>query len=114
MISDKQSLLLLDFSTLYTNIPHDKLILALENIVNKCFTSSKIKYITVNHFEAFWSSVPSKKHTSFNITSLLNSIRFLIDNTFFKCGDLLLKQNIGIPMGTDPGPDFANLFFTLL
>ena len=99
-----------DFSTLYTKIPHDKLKLALNNIVEKCFEKSKMKYISINNYEAFWSDRVSKRYTSFNKTSLLNNIDFLIDNTFFMCGDLIFKQNIGIPMGTDPGPDFANLF----
>ena len=29
---------------------------------------------------------------------------------YFKCSDLILKQNIGIPMGTDSGPYFTHLF----
>ncbi|MEO0333994.1 MAG: hypothetical protein AAF223_20355, partial [Bacteroidota bacterium] len=37
-------------------------------------------------------------------------LRFVIDNTYFKCGDLVFKQNIGIPMGTDCAPKLANLF----
>ena len=99
-----------DFSTLYTNIPLDSLITALLEVINKCFENSKRKYITVNNSEASWDVTPSKKYFSFSKTSLVSSVRFLINNTYFKCGDLTLKQNIGIPMGTDPGPDFANLF----
>lgn len=99
-----------DFSTLYTNIPHGSLKEALTAIINKCFANSKKKLITVNNTEAFWNNIPSARLFSSNKTTLLNCIKFLIDNTYFKCGDLIFRQNIGIPMGTDPGPDFANLF----
>ena len=65
-----------DFSTLCTKIPHEKLKLALNNIVEKCFENSKMKYISINNYEAFWSDRVSKRYTSFNKTSLLNSIDF--------------------------------------
>ena len=99
-----------DFSTLYTNIPLDSLITALLEVINKCFENSKRKYITISNSEASWDATPSKIYFSFSKTSLVSSVQFLINNTYFKCGDITLKQNIGIPMGTDPGPDFANLF----
>ena len=99
-----------DFSTLYTNIPHNSLKEALSIIVEKCFSNSRMKYITINNSEAYWSKNPSTKLFSFSKPTLLSCINFLIDNTYFKCGDLTSRQNIGIPMGTDPGPDFANLF----
>ena len=105
-----ESVVTYDFSTLYTNIPHNNLKEALTVIIDKCFNNSRMKFIMINKSEAFWSNKPSAKYFSFDKTSLLTSIRFLIDNTYFKCGNLILKQNIGIPMGIDPGPDFANLF----
>ena len=97
------------FSTLCTNIPHNSLKETFMVIINKCFENSKKKFIIVNNSEAFWSNRPSTIF-SFSKTSLITCIQFLIDNTYFKCGDLILKQNIGIPMSTDPGQDFANLF----
>ena len=104
-----KSVVTYDFSTLYTNIPQNSLKETLKVIIDKCFENSKMKFITVNKLEAFWSNKPSANCFSFDKTSLLKCIYFLIDNTFFRCGDLILKQNIGIPMGTDPGPDFALL-----
>ena len=105
-----KSVVTYDFSPLYTNIPQNSLKETLKVIIDKCFENSKMKFITINKLEAFWSNKPSANCFSFDKTSLLKGIYFLIDNTFFRCGDLILKQNIGIPMGTDPGPDFANLF----
>ena len=37
-------------------------------------------------------------------------IKYLIDNCFFTVGDILFRQAIGMPMGSDPAPFFANLF----
>ena len=76
-----------DFSTLYTNIPHGSLKEALTAIINKCFANSKNKLITVNNTEAFWNNISSARLFSANKTTLLNCIKFLIDNTYFKCRD---------------------------
>ena len=35
---------------------------------------------------------------------------FLINNSFFQAGSKILRQVIGIPMGSDPVPFFDNLF----
>ena len=36
-------------------------------------------------------------------------IDLVIDNSFFKFGDKVFRQSIGIPMGIDPAPQMANL-----
>ena len=41
---------------------------------------------------------------------ILKAIKFLLDNCHFKFGNKLFRQVIGIPMGSDPAPYFANLF----
>ena len=40
--------------------------------------------------------------------SLINAIRYQLDNTLFTFGGKVFKQKIGIPMGIDDGPEFAN------
>ena len=37
-------------------------------------------------------------------------MEYLLDNFYFKVGDSLFRQIIGIPMGSDPAPYFANLY----
>ena len=37
-------------------------------------------------------------------------IDLFIDNSFFKFGDKVFRQSIGIPMGIDPAPQMANLY----
>ena len=37
-------------------------------------------------------------------------IDLVIDHSFFKFGDKVFRQSIGIPMGIDPAPQMANLY----
>ena len=99
-----------DFSTLYTSIPHDKLKTALKNIITKTFAATDKKFLTIYGNTASFTTNKSHNRSSFSRIQLIEAVEFLIDNSYFKCGDMVMKQNIGIPMGTDPGPDFANLF----
>ena len=41
--------------------------------------------------------------------SLIETVDFLIDNCFFRLGDRIFRQIIGVPIGVDPGPFIANL-----
>ena len=103
-----------DFSTLYTKLPHDELIKDLDEVVDFVFKGGKKKidgnrkYLTVRGSYAYWSR---KKHGTDSFTraqiKLLTS--HLIKETYFKVGNLLFKQCIGIPMGIDPAPFWANL-----
>ena len=45
----------------------------------------------------------------FSAKNLIEVICFIIDNSFFRLGELVFKQDIGIPIGVDPGPLLANL-----
>ena len=37
-------------------------------------------------------------------------IDFIVDNSFFRFGNVVYRQCIGIPMGVDPAPQMANLY----
>ena len=103
-----------DFSTLYTKLPHDELIKNLDEVVDFVFKGGKKKvdgnrkYLTVRGSYAYWTK---KKHGTDSFTraqiKLLTS--HLIKETYFQVGNLLFKQCIGIPMGIDPAPFWANL-----
>ena len=83
-----------DFSTLYTNIPHDLLLARLESLIKQAY-------------KTYWADTTEIDRASI---SLLYHIRFLIDNIYIKVGNKVVKQPIGIPMGTDCAPLSANLF----
>ena len=98
-----------DFSTLYTNIPHDKLINVLNYTIDFAFKGKQFPNISVNE-----SAQPRwcKKSKGFLFTKglLKTAVQYLIENSFFTVGDYIFRQTIGIPMGSDPAPFFANLF----
>ncbi len=103
-----------DFSTLYTKLPHDDLVNNLNNIVDFAFNGGNQKkdgnrkYLTVRGSSTFWSK---KKHgkNSFTKQQIKLMTAHLIKETYFQIGNLLLKQCVGIPMGIDPAPFWANL-----
>ena len=59
---------------------------------------------------AFWSSKKSKKHVCFSKVGLKIATKYLLENCFFTVGNIVVRQKIGIPMGIDPAPFWANLF----
>ena len=98
-----------DFSTLYTNIPHDKLIKKLNELVEFAFKGGDRNNICFNgNGSAYWGRKVKKK--SFSKNSLKMAIKHLITNCYFTVGNVVLRQKIGIPMGIDPAPFWANLF----
>ena len=102
-----------DFSTLYTKIPHDKLIDVLNKVIEFAFKGGTRKRIAIDrHGTAYWVKYSNNKSSLYTFTkeSIINAVSFLIRNCYFKFGDKLFRQDIGIPMGSDPAPFFANLF----
>ena len=43
-----------DFSTLYTKLPHNKLLMVLNSLIDFCFDGGESKYIIVNNYGARW------------------------------------------------------------
>ena len=81
-----------DFSTLYTNIPHDKLIQTLNFVVDFAFKGRTQSKISVNnHNDARWCK--SSKHFTFTITSLKKALEYVILNCFFFYWRLCLQTS---------------------
>ena len=100
-----------DFSTLYTKIPHDKLIDVLNKIINFAFQGGTRSKISIHKSgTASWVTDKSNSTCIYTKQSIMDAVDFLINNCHFKFGDKLFRQAIGIPMGSDPAPAFANLF----
>ena len=103
-----------DFSTLYTKLPHDELIENLYEIVDFAFQGGNHKkdgnrkYLTIRGTSAFWTKTKHGKN-SFTKSEIKLLTSHLIQETYFRIGNLLFKQCIGIPMGIDPAPFWANL-----
>ena len=99
-----------DFSTLYTKLPHNKLINELHKLIDFVFEGGDRNYIKINKWgRASWGK-KSKNVTGYTCHSLKVAVKHLIQNCFFTVGNTVLRQAIGIPMGIDPAPFWANLF----
>ena len=68
------------------------------------------KYIKVTQSRAYWSN--KKTPHAFTVTCdlLTHLVEWLIDNTYVIVGNQVLRQTIGILVGTDCAPFLANLF----
>ena len=100
-----------DFSTLYTNLPHDDLLRILNHIIDFAFAGGNRNILGFNDYSTFWMKTKKgkgKKYFSKNRLKAL--VDYLITNTYFEVGNLLIRQSIGIPMGIDPAPFWANLY----
>ena len=96
-----------DFSTLYTKIKHSSLIDKLNEIVDFAFLGGNRESICIRNKEAFWSSYSNNTFTKENIKL---AIKHLIMECYFTVGNDVFIQTIGIPMGIDPAPFWANLY----
>ena len=72
-----------DFTTLYTKIPHNLRIDALNEIVDFCFDGGKSDAIYVNDFGAYWRNTKNARtYSKKSIKRALN--KYAIENAFFK------------------------------
>ena len=106
-----------DFSTLYTKLPHDDLIKVLQDIVEFVFNGGRKtadgnrKYLTVLGKNCFFSRYKHKRNkNSYTMDQVKMMVHHLISQTYFTVGNTLFRQRIGIPMGIDPAPFWANLY----
>jgi len=101
-----------DFSTLYTNIPHDDLKARIEWVINKAFYNDSKQFIYVSNRDATWY----KRRNTMKISKdqLVAHINYLIENIYVTVGEHIFKQTVGIPMGTDCAPFLANLYLYAL
>jgi len=98
-----------DFSTLYTKLPHNDLVRVLNEIVDFVFDGGSRNFLGFTENITFWKNKKSGKNY-FSRYKLKTLIKHLITNTYFEVGNLLFRQCIGIPMGIDPAPFWANLY----
>ena len=99
-----------DFSTLYTKIPHDKLLHVLSEITDFAFKGGTRSHVVVYNSGAHWSNSKSTHGRSYSLQQIKSSLQYLLNNCYFQVGTNIFRQVIGIPMGSDPAPFFANLF----
>ena len=98
------------FSVLYTKLPHNKLQMVLNSLIDFCFDGGQIKYITVNNFGARWVRNVKDNVICLNKQQIKDVAAYLLFNCYFTVGPKIFSQIIGIPMRSDPGTFFVNVF----
>ena len=98
-----------DFSTLYTTLPHNLLIEVLNDLIGFVFKSKIKEKLGFSESSVYFTS-KGVGNRFFTQDTLKETVSYLIQKCFFTIGNLVFKQDIGIPMGIDPTPFWENLF----
>ena len=115
---DRKCISTWDFSTLYTNIPHDQLKANIRKFVCNIFEcNEKVKnpkkFVCSSDYRkiAYYSKSRSRSNNvCFDRNQLIDAIEFIIDHSYIKFHNNIFRQQIGIPMGTNCAPFLANIY----
>ena len=104
----------LDFSALYTTIPHHKLKNRLTIIIRNAFIfkngNRRYKYLVLGHDEAYFVKEHSDSKNKNSEDDIIKMLEFLADNIFVVFAGKVFQQTVGIPMGTNCAPLLADIF----
>ena len=103
-----------DLSNLYSKLPHNKLLMVLNSLIDFCFDGGECKYITVNNYGARWVKNIKDNVICLNKQQIKNAVAFLLFNYYFAVGPKIFCQIIGIPMGSDPAPFLPTYSYTFM
>ena len=84
------------------------LIEALNDIVDFAFQGGVANAVYINKYGASWRNSADARAYTKNV--IKKALKYSIENAYFQVGNTVLRQKIGIPIGSDPAPFFANLF----
>ena len=91
-----------DFSMLYTKLPHNKLLMVLNNLIDFCFDGGESKYIIVNNYGARWVKNIEDNVICLNKQQTKDAVSYLLLNCYWLLRSLLVPkifyQIIGIPI----------------
>ena len=69
----------------------------------------KCNYISIYNKGFAWAKKPRESTFNLSVESLIDTIDFVLDNSYFSMGSNIFIQIVGVPIGMDPGPFIANL-----
>jgi len=118
-----------DFSTMYTTIPHDDLKRVCERVLleawNWAVDKEKVDggpnrlYVDWKPGKVEWysksrrngdQSFHTARHHRLSVTSILTLIKWQLDNVLIQNGSVIYRQRKGVPIGTNNGPGYANIY----
>ena len=102
------------FPTLYTKLPHIKLLMVLNTLIDFCFDGGESKYITVNNYGACWVKNIKDNVICLNKQQIKVAVAYQLFNCYLTVGPKIFCQIIGIPLGSDPLVFFCQLILILL
>lgn len=82
----------------------------LHNFIGFCLEKMKDKVKATDRFGAKWVDNSTKKFFTFSKSSAEISIKYRINNCYFKLENQFCRQIIDIPIGSDAVLFMANLF----
>ena len=106
----KKTIKTYDFSTLYTSIPHDKLKSKLANFISKIFNLKDKKHIILKDQWSYFSDKMLPNYLAVTAQTLIEWVNFVVDNSYIYFQGKVYRQVVGIPMGTNCAPYYANIF----
>ena len=65
---------------------------------------------SVNSKHAYFSRTKSKTNVCYTKETLVSAIEYIIDNSYITFQDIIYRQIVGIPMGTNCAPYLANIY----
>ena len=93
-----------NFSTLYTKLPHNKLLMVLNSLIDFRFDGGECRYMTVNNYGACWVKNIKDNVICLNKQQIKDAVAYILLNCYFTVGPKIFSQIIGISMGSDPAP----------
>jgi hypothetical protein len=120
-MSNAKTITTYDFSNMYTSLAHDEIMCNMQKVIedvfayrNKNSLSNCLSLYPSNKEDIIWSranwvKTPRKSTFYFTKDTLVDGLKFQLNNTYFIFGKKVFSQDVGIPAGTDDGPEIANL-----
>ena len=99
-----------DFFTLYTTLPHNLIKHKLIDLTERTFQREGSPYLSCNDRNALFTSKKTLKYIMHGHVNACEALTFLLDNIFIRFGTKLLRQIVGVPMGSNCAPLVADLF----
>ena len=102
------------FFILYTSIPHDLLKSRMNSIINNAFKykngATRYTHVKIGRNKSYFTSDHLNGDNKYTANDISKMTEFLVDNIYVRFGGQLFRQMVGIPMGTNCAPLFADLF----
>ena len=101
-----------DFSTLYTTLPHNLIKEKFIDLIERTFYKKECKlYLACNDKNAFFTSKDHcKGYHLWSCQNVCDALSFLLDKIYIRFDTKLIRQIVGIPMGTNCAPLVDDLF----